>query len=61
MSHSAEITRKTIPAERRRAGGVNDSLIRLTVGLEEPEDLIRDLCNSLDRIVVKKNVQSQKL
>jgi len=61
ISHSAEMTHKTIPAERRRSGSVNDSLIRLSVGLEEPEDLIRDLCNSLDRIVVKKNVHSQKL
>ena len=61
ISHSAEMTHKSIPAARRRAGGVNDSLIRLSVGLEEPEDLIQDLCNTLDRIVVKKNNYSKKL
>jgi len=61
ISHSAEMTHKSIPAERRRAGGVNDSLVRLSVGLEEPEDLIADLCNTLDRIVVKENDYSQKL
>lgn len=61
ISHSAEMTHKSIPAARRRAGGVNDSLIRLSVGLEEPEDLIQDLCNTLDRIIVKENNYSQKL
>jgi cystathionine beta-lyase len=61
ISHSAEMTHKTIPAERRRAGGVNDSLIRLSVGLEEAEDLIQDLRNTLDQIVVKRNNHSQKL
>ncbi len=33
--HPATMTHKSIPAERRRAGGVQDSLIRLSVGLEE--------------------------
>ena len=57
---SAEMTHKTFPAERRRAGVVSDSLIRLSAGLEEPENLIHDLCNSLDRILVKVNLYSQK-
>jgi cystathionine beta-lyase len=61
ISHSAEMTHKTIPAARRRAGGVNDSLVRLSVGLEDPEDLIQDLCNTLDRIVVKENDHFRKL
>ncbi|MGZ3925279.1 MAG: PLP-dependent transferase [Flavisolibacter sp.] len=37
------MTHKSIPSERRRAAGVADSLIRLSIGLEEPEDLVRDL------------------
>jgi cysteine-S-conjugate beta-lyase len=53
ISHSAEMTHKTIPPEIRRAAGVCDSLIRLSVGLEEAEDLIADLRNSFDRIHVK--------
>jgi cystathionine beta-lyase len=52
ISHSAEMTHKTIPPEIRRAAGVRDSLIRLSVGLEEAEDLITDLRNTFDRIVV---------
>ena len=43
VSHPANMTHKSIPLERRRAAGVADSLIRLSVGLEESEDLIEDL------------------
>ena len=43
VSHPANMTHKSIPAQRRRAAGVADSLIRLSVGLEESEDLIEDL------------------
>ncbi len=43
VSHPANMTHKSIPAKRRRAAGVADSLIRLSVGLEESEDLIEDL------------------
>lgn len=43
VSHPANMTHKSIPAEKRRAAGVSDSLIRLSVGLEEAEDLIEDL------------------
>jgi cystathionine beta-lyase len=53
ISHSAEMTHKTIPPEIRRAAGVTDSLIRLSVGLEEAEDLITDLRDTFDRIAVR--------
>jgi len=43
LCHPANMTHKSIPAEKRRAAGVADSLIRLSVGLEEAEDLIGDL------------------
>jgi cystathionine beta-lyase len=45
--HPATMTHKSIPAERRRSGGVNDSLIRLSVGLEDARDLIADLEQAL--------------
>jgi len=61
ISHSAEMTHKTIPPEIRRAAGVRDSLIRLSVGLEEAEDLITDLRNTFDRIVVRTNKHSKHL
>lgn len=55
VSHSAQMTHKTIPAEKRRAAGVADSLIRLSVGLEEVEDLIADLQQVFEAIEEKKN------
>jgi cystathionine beta-lyase len=61
ISHSAEMTHKTIPPEIRRAAGVNDSLIRLSVGLEDAEDLIEDLRNSFDRLTVRTNKYSHRL
>jgi cystathionine beta-lyase len=61
ISHSAEMTHKTIPADLRRAAGVQDSLIRLSVGLEEAEDLIADLRNTFDRTVVKSDIYSHQL
>ena len=51
VSHPAQMTHKTIPAERRRAAGVVDGLVRLSVGLEDTEDLIADLRQALDRLV----------
>lgn len=43
LCHPASMTHKSIPDEKRRAAGVADSLIRLSVGLEEVEDLLSDL------------------
>ena len=61
VSHSAEMTHKSIPTEIRRASGVKDSLIRLSVGLEDPEDLITDLRNTFDRVLVRSNNYSKQL
>lgn len=38
-----EMTHKSIPTEKRYQSGVTDSLIRLSIGLEDAEDLINDL------------------
>ena len=43
LCHPANMTHKSIPAAKRRAAGVADSLIRLSVGLEEVGDLLNDL------------------
>jgi hypothetical protein len=37
------MTHASIPAEERRKAGLSDSLIRLSVGIEDVEDLIDDL------------------
>ena len=53
VSHPAQMTHKTIPAEKRKAAGVQDSLIRLSAGLEDAEDLIDDLRQALDKLWAK--------
>lgn len=46
----AEMTHKSIPAETRRASGIKDSLIRLSVGIENADDLIADLQQAFARL-----------
>src|SRR5690606_32820716 len=41
--HPAIMTHASLPAEARRALGIGDGLIRLSVGLEDVEDLREDL------------------
>ncbi len=41
--HPASMTHASIPKEEREKSGVVDSLIRLSVGIEDHEDLIADL------------------
>lgn len=48
ISHSATMTHKTIPVEQRRSAGVADSLIRLSVGLEDAADLLADISQALE-------------
>jgi len=43
----ALMTHASLPAERRAATGIDDGLIRLSVGIEEAEDLIADLNQAL--------------
>jgi cysteine-S-conjugate beta-lyase len=54
LCHPAAMTHKSIPAEKRRAAGVSDSLIRLSVGLEDAEDLVADISQALNRVAVDK-------
>jgi cystathionine beta-lyase len=49
LCHPAQMTHKSIPAEKRKAAGVADGLIRLSVGLEEAKDLIEDLKNAFEK------------
>ena len=46
-NHPAIMTHASVPREVREAGGVSDSLIRLSVGVEDVEDLIADLDQAL--------------
>lgn len=57
VSHPANMTHKSIPAEKRRSAGVKDSLIRLSIGLEETEDLVADLSDTFQRITQTNTIQ----
>lgn len=48
IEHPAIMTHASIPAEVRRSIGIDDGLIRLSVGIENVEDLIADLEAALD-------------
>lgn len=43
INHPASMTHASIPREERIKNGLNDGLIRLSVGIEDAEDLIEDL------------------
>lgn len=49
VDHPASMTHASIPAAQRRAAGLSDSLVRLSVGIEDREDLLEDLARALER------------
>ena len=49
IGHPATMTHAAIPREERLKRGLTDGLVRLSVGIEDVEDLISDLSQALDR------------
>jgi methionine-gamma-lyase len=47
-SHPAAMTHSDIPEEERLRLGITPALIRISVGIEDPDDLITDLNQALD-------------
>ncbi|CDX13705.1 cystathionine gamma-synthase, PLP-dependent [Mesorhizobium sp. ORS 3324] len=47
IEHPALMTHGSIPAEKRAANGISDSLVRLSAGIEDGDDLIADLEQAL--------------
>lgn len=45
--HPASTTHQQVPPEEREAAGVTDDMIRISVGLEDPEDIVADLDRAL--------------
>jgi cystathionine gamma-lyase len=50
INHPALMTHASVPKEQREALGVTDSLVRLSVGIEDVRDLIEDLKNAFEAI-----------
>jgi cystathionine beta-lyase/cystathionine gamma-synthase len=46
--HPATMTHASIPAEARAAIGISENLVRLSLGIEDPDDLVQDLSRALD-------------
>ncbi len=47
IGHPATMTHASIPAETRQARGIDDGLVRLSVGIEDVDDLLQDLKQAL--------------
>jgi cystathionine gamma-synthase len=51
IAHPASMTHASMAPEARRTAGIADSLLRLSVGIEDGDDLLRDLDAALLRAV----------
>ena len=47
ITHPATMTHADVPAEERHARGLTDGLVRLSVGIEDKQDIIDDLSQAL--------------
>jgi cystathionine beta-lyase len=54
ICHPSQMTHKSIPREKRLQSGVVDSLIRLSCGIEDAEDLIQDLNAAFEKVNSRK-------
>ncbi len=50
VNHPATMTHASIPLKERERLGITDSLVRLSVGVEDVEDLIEDISNALAKV-----------
>ena len=50
ITHPASMTHVDVPAEERHARGLTDGLVRISVGIEDPEDIIDDLKQALEKV-----------
>jgi len=55
ICHPSQMTHKSIPREKRLQSGVADSLIRLSCGIEDAEDLIQDIETAFTKIKSEEN------
>jgi cystathionine gamma-synthase len=53
ISHPATMSHRSFTAEELRAAGIGNSLFRLSIGLEDPIDLIEDILNAMQKAAVK--------
>lgn len=49
-SHPAAMTHLSVPVERRRQLGIDDNLVRISIGIEDADDLIADFAQALEAV-----------
>ena len=49
-SHPAAMTHLSVPDERKKALGITDNLVRVSIGIEDADDLIADFAQALDAV-----------
>lgn len=57
LCHPAQMTHASVPREKRLQSGIKDSLIRLSPGIEEVDDLVEDLENAFTKIALIKQTE----
>jgi cystathionine gamma-lyase/cystathionine beta-lyase/cystathionine gamma-lyase/homocysteine desulfhydrase len=50
ISHPASMSHASVPAADRERGGITDGLLRISVGIEDVEDLLADLEQALEKV-----------
>jgi len=50
ISHPASMTHASVPPDRRAAIGLTEDMVRISVGIEDVDDLIADLEQALARL-----------
>lgn len=56
----AVMTHASMPPEARAVAGISDTLVRFSIGLEHPEDLVNDLFAALDQLTGQSTVTAPK-
>jgi cystathionine gamma-synthase len=60
IAHPATMTHASMDAAARAAAGISDSLVRVSVGIESAEDLVRDLTRALDVVASAYCVETEE-
>jgi methionine-gamma-lyase len=52
IQHPATMTHSVVPEQNRLSMGITDSLLRLSVGLENADDLLADLAGAFEKMTI---------
>ncbi|HEY4368585.1 MAG TPA: cystathionine gamma-synthase [Steroidobacteraceae bacterium] len=58
VAHPATMTHASMDVDARRRAGMSDSLLRLSIGIESAEDLLRDLRGGLERALAAERISA---